>query len=217
MSGLRGRAQTTLCDSHSLGFFALCLAGTSTTKDVLESTFNHLKDLSSRHAKNQKFGYFTRWLYAVCAPYGKESAPQLLPSKADWFTYRSADVRLLREFNGLGNVKGQRMPEIRYGEDQRFPQRPDEIKFRNAGPLSHHKSAAALAYAMEDAGSEFANVRHAWLGALFTAGQCFLHTTSGEYFMSLGFRKWSALGARLNKVTSRQGQDWLRDIRKKKK
>ena len=136
--------------------------GTSTTKDVLESTFAHLADIAQRQSKNKKMGFYSRWLYTVSAPYSRESCPQFLPNAGDWLRYRLADPSLQKQFASLGNVKQQRMPDIRYGEDSRFPQQPADVKFRNAGPLSHQKSAAALAYMLEDEATNFANVTNAW-------------------------------------------------------
>ena len=109
-------------------------SGTSSTKDLLESTFAHLTDVSKRHAKNAKLGFYSRWLYAVCSPYGQESVTRTLPSDTDWFTYRTSDANLNKQFLNLGNIKGQKLPEVVYGEDSRFPQRPKDIVYRSAGP-----------------------------------------------------------------------------------
>ncbi|OLP82399.1 hypothetical protein AK812_SmicGene36960 [Symbiodinium microadriaticum] len=141
-------------------------SGTASTKDLLESTFAHLTDVAQRHAKNDKLGFYSRWLYAVCSPYGRESAPQTWPSDTDWFEYRTSDANLNKQFLNLGNIKGQHLPEIVYGEDGRFPQKPSEVVYRSA---------------------------------LFTQGCCFYHTPTDQFFMSLGFRKWGALGLELSK------------------
>ena len=69
-------------------------SGTSSTKDVLESTFAHLTDVSKRHSKNQKMAFYSRWLYAICAPYSKDAAPQLFPNREAWLTYRTSDPEL---------------------------------------------------------------------------------------------------------------------------
>ena len=58
------------------------------------------------------------------------------------------------------------MPEVEFG-DVRFPPRLRDVqkaKWRNAGPLSHQKSCAALAYLLHDCRFNFVNAEHAWAG-----------------------------------------------------
>ena len=140
-------------------------SGTSTTKDILESTFAHMTDISKRHSKNQKLAFYTRWIYAACSPYARSSAPQILPTGEDWLTHRTSDAEKAKEFSRLGSVKDEKLPEIWYGQDSRFPKRPSDIVYRHAGPLSHQKSASALAFSFADEESDFSNVRNAWLGS----------------------------------------------------
>ena len=141
-----------------------CPAGSSTTKEILESTFAHLTDISKRQSKNQRLAFYSRWLYAASSPYPRESAPQLLPTDEEWLTFRTSDASLMKEFAKLGNVKGQKLPEITYGEDSRFPRRPAEIVYRHAGPLSHQKSAAAIALVLHEVENDFRNIHGSWLG-----------------------------------------------------
>ena len=141
--------------------------GTSTTKELLESTFAHLTSVSHRHNKNRKMNLASKWIYAAACKHHKRSAPQIFPALGDWFTYSLADRKLANEFANLGNVSGEALPDIPVGDDARFPATVHDIAkkgWRHAGPLSHQISAAALAYILTDCKNNFENVQHAQLG-----------------------------------------------------
>lgn len=52
--------------------------GTSTTKDLLESSFAHLQSIAQRQNKNKKMNMYTKLTYAIANPHATNSAPQPL-------------------------------------------------------------------------------------------------------------------------------------------
>lgn len=141
--------------------------GTSTTKELLESTFAHLTDVSARGNKNKKMNAMSKWFYAVATPYGTVQAPQIMPCDADWLKYSTADEELRSYFAKLWSIADSTLPDIKYGEDERFPQSAQQIektKLRAAGPRSHMRSAAALLFMLVDYENSFQNAQHAELG-----------------------------------------------------
>ena len=175
--------------------------GTSTTKDILESAFSHLQSISARHNKNRKMGLHSKWLYTTASPYSKISAPQVYPEPSDWLSFSVSDQDLIKEFAILGSVQKEKLPEYEYGQDIRFPATAHDItkrKWRNAGPTSHHNSAAAMGFMLTDVGDDFHNAIHSTWGSLFTVGGIFHHRHKDIYALSLGFRKWAAVGMKLS-------------------
>ena len=175
--------------------------GTSTTKDILESAFAHLQGISARHNKNRKMNMHSKWIYATANPYSKASAPQIYPEPSDWLSFSIQDPELIKEFSTLGSVQKETLPEYEYGQDERFPATAHDItrrKWRNAGPSSHHNSAAAMIFMLADVGDDFHNAVHAKWGSLFTVGGIFHHRHKDIYTVSLGFRKWAAVGMKLS-------------------
>ena len=112
-------------DPHNrevLKLLARLKTGTSTTKELLESTFSFLTDVATRSNKNKRMGDNQKWFYSVGSPYGKDQAPHILPKAEDWLKYSTADSGLVSHFNSLRNLQNVRLPEIEFGSDDRFPQ-----------------------------------------------------------------------------------------------
>ena len=89
-----------------------------------------------------------------------------------------SDQDLIKEFATLGSVQKEKLPEYEYGQDIRFPPTAHDItkrKWRNAGPTSHHNSAAAMVFMLTDVGDDFHNAIHSTWGSLFTVGGIFHH------------------------------------------
>lgn len=157
-----------------LKLLARLKTGTSTTKELLESTFSHLTDVSARHNKNKKMGAHAKWLYATASPYGKLQGPQIKPSSTDWQKFSTMDADKVSFFNQVHNVLRTKLPEIQFGQDERFPRSAEEIqkmKIRGAGPRSHMRSAAALAFILTDFENNFTNAQHADLGWIVRQGR----------------------------------------------
>lgn len=65
-------------------------AGSSTTKECLESVFAWLTDISSRQSKNKRFSCFSTWFYSSSCPYSAEGGmPQVRPARAEPFLENS--------------------------------------------------------------------------------------------------------------------------------
>ena len=116
-------------------------------------------------------------------------------------SFSVSDQDLIKEFATLGSVQKEKLPEYEYGQDIRFPATAHDItkrKWRNAGPTSHHNSAAAMIFMLTDVGDDFHNAIHSTWGSLFTVGGIFHHRHKDIYALSLGFRKWAAVGMKLS-------------------
>ncbi|CAJ1405729.1 unnamed protein product, partial [Effrenium voratum] len=74
------------------------------------------------------------------------------------------------------------------------------LALRNSGPLSHYRASAAALYLMADCHNEFKHCSMAWAGVLLSRGSVFFHRKEREHFLSLGFKQWCCIGARLTCV-----------------
>ena len=154
--------------------------GSSSTKEVLESTFSHLHDISARHAKNAKMCMRGVWFYSVASPYASRATcgmAQCRPTHAEWVKWRgfygSARDHFMKRFNKAFNVNGTELPRGR--ELPISPKGVTKTKWRLAGPLSHYRSSSAMLYLLEDSGKNFANCHLAWAGAFLRCGQFYWH------------------------------------------
>ncbi|CAJ1430888.1 unnamed protein product [Effrenium voratum] len=86
---------------------------------------------------------------------------------------------------------------------------PDSLKFtmsnlkttgRKAGTLSNHTMAAATAWIL-NCSPNFEATSKTWTGVFLQKGFIF-ESASGKSCMSLGFRKWGALGTAMRRVKS---------------
>ena len=139
--------------------------GTSSTKELLESCFAHLTDVSIRSNKNKRMAPFPKWLYACASPLGKKSAPQLWPEKKHWLQYSPGNADLAQRFNSLLNVAQTKLPVVKEAD---IPKSAQELrsskKVRSAGFDANMNAAAAVIFALGDFESGFENAQHANLG-----------------------------------------------------
>ncbi|CAJ1366373.1 unnamed protein product, partial [Effrenium voratum] len=131
-------------NAQLLHLAAQLYSGSCTTKDVLESTFAHLKDTTERSAKNKKASPHSMWTYAQASKYAATGGlSPIRPSEADWAAEDKQEPSSIPR--NAGAVQ--------------------KVRWRNAGPLAHQKSVAAMALLMSDSENEFQHVQLAWAGA----------------------------------------------------
>ena len=147
-------------------------AGSATTKDVLESTFGFLQDVSRRCSKNQKLSQHAVWMYAQSSKYATTGGvPHIRATKEDWNRFHpNLQPELAIQFARCMNAKNTRVPESHPADDadaRGLPQNTHEVskrKWRTSGPLSHQKSVAAMAYLMHGEPTNFQKVGLMWRG-----------------------------------------------------
>ena len=187
-------------------------AGSSTTQSILESCFAHLRDLAQRQSKSTKYAPSTAWFYSASSPYVSESGMgQVLPSTTDWaqlFQKRKQhpNCEEVRAYQRAFRLDSSQLPTADHIAFPKSAQGFIKTSWRNAGPLSHYKSSAAMGLLLQDCEENFGNVNKAWCGVVLTRNGLFYHTTTEMYFLSLGFHSWSALGITLSVMKDR-GQE----------
>ena len=147
--------------------------GSSSTKEVLESTFGHLTHVGNKSNNNKKMSPSNVWMYLTSSPFVKASGmSQSIPNAADWVRHISSyGFRTSKEFvNYTKAFKGNStiMPKA---DDMQLPTNANGVlksKWRLSGPASHYKSSAAMAFLMRDAEHDFRNCATAWAGTLLT-------------------------------------------------
>lgn len=134
-------------------------AGPGSTKDVLESAFNHLKD-SVKSSKSKKFNPFTKLFYLLSNPYVRHGGVQQVRPEIKDFQeflttgFQDAEITRLGIFQYSRTVLGGK-----------FPKPSDLIgKFRSAGFFANRDAAAASAFLLHDAANNFQNAAHCWAG-----------------------------------------------------
>lgn len=186
--------------------------GSSSTKEVLESSFGHLAHIVSKHSTNKSIAYSSVWMYLTASASLKSSGmAQHMPSESDW-------AHILGEYGLNGSESFQQFLKAFKASTTTIPTQPDiqlpknmqgveKSQWRLSGPASHYRSSAAAAYLMHD----FPTFQHcdlAWAGVFFLRGQIFYDSSDDAFFLSLGFHGWCALGAELSKATI-GGKDYL--------
>ena len=134
-------------------------AGPFSTKDLLESAFNHIKDSGERQSRSTRMSPYTRWSYLAVNPYARDSGvKQCEPSKHN-FAQLSTRPMLLQHTlaDKPFTASATKLP----------PDAPSrqaiEQQWRPAGYLANRQSAAAVAYAIH-ARANFGQAQHAWAG-----------------------------------------------------
>jgi len=97
---------------------------------------------------------------------------QVLPEAEHWRKYGGANEEVrkerLTEFWSAFRINSTKLePEEKSDGPAQIPKTMKDIKkqkWRNAGPLSHQKSAAALAYLLVDYKNKFSNMDSCWTG-----------------------------------------------------
>lgn len=202
------------CHDEDLRSVAVELySGSSTTKDCIESTFGHLRDAVARSTKNAKASQQLVWMYAQACKYPTTGGvPQIRATDEDWAKFAAGPEsdRMRKLFYGCLDPKKTAMPTHHPG-DAELPRNPDQVqkkKWKNAGPLSHQKSVASMAYLLTDVKNEFANAGMAWRSVFFTCGAIFWQSRADQFLLSLGVRKWGAIACRLT-ATEVDGEVFL--------
>ena len=144
-------------------------SGTSSTKELLESTFAHLSYCVSASNKNKVIAPSLLWLYCSSSPYVKESGlRQNIPTQQDWVrwisTYGNAKSEMMLRYNRSFQAAATPLPDA---PDVQLPKTAKGIaksKWRLAGPASHYKASAAAAFLMHDVRHNFQNCADAWSG-----------------------------------------------------
>ena len=141
----------------------------SSTKEVLESTFAHLSYTAGASNKNKKFSPSSLWFYSTCSPYVKASGMvQNFPSESEWVEACAAHGKSTCPEMKLYN-KAFKMGPLPSAPDMKLPQTAAGVlksQWRLSGPASHYNSSAAAAYLIFDAPS-FDNTAFAWAGQWF--------------------------------------------------
>ena len=144
----------------------------SSTKEILESTFGHLADIVARAAKNKRSNSYSLWLYTTSSEYVKASGmKQSLPTAATWArlwpSMANSTSPLMKRFQKAFRL-GTAFP-LPTGEKVPFPKNAAGVQsaeWRTAGPLSHYRSSAAAAYLAHDVRNNFGNVHKTWAGQM---------------------------------------------------
>ncbi len=134
-------------------------AGPGSTKDALESAFNHLKD-SVKSSKSKKFNPFTKLFYLLSNPYVQHAGVEQVRPEISTFQEFLATGFQDAEICNEGIFKYSKTPL-----GKKFPKPSDLIgKFRAAGFFSNRTAAAASAFLLHDAANDFQNASRCWAG-----------------------------------------------------
>lgn len=147
--------------------------GSSSTKEILESTFGHLAHIVGNNSTNKSLAASAKWMYLTSSPYAKASGmPQPLPRGEDWIQwigeYGQAESECYRRYNKGFKASSTPVPT---SPDIQMPKTSKGVlktEWRLSGPASHYSSSAAMAYLMHDSDENFAHVDLAWSGLVET-------------------------------------------------
>ena len=143
--------------------------GSSSTKEILESTFGHLAHVVAKSSTNKAIAPSNLWMYLSSSPFVNVSGmTQNLPTPDDWVTYLAEyGDRTSQNMKQYQNAFRASSTAVPTSPDIRLPRNSRSVvksEWRMAGPQSHYKSAAACAYLIQDAGRSFHNSGFAWAG-----------------------------------------------------
>eukprot|EP00435_Cladocopium_sp_Y103_P045526 s756_g13.t1 len=181
--------------------------GSSSTKEILESTFGHLAHVVAKNSTNKSMAMTNLWFYLTTSSFVKASGMmQNLPSPQDWVKWVSRyglqsglqDDSMYKRYNSAFQGSKTAIPRAEDIQIPRNAQGVAKTEWRLSGPMSHYKSSAAMAYLLHDQDSDFQHC------VFFLRGQIFWDSSSDDYFLSLGFHGWCALGVHLRKVVLRK-------------
>lgn len=171
MIGLMLQADFDPSNETCIRYAKRIFTGSSSTKDVLEAVFAHLRDVSFKANKNQGMAPSAKFFYATTATSPEAGGhKRLLPSNNDLVAYlhrRSKDQNF--EERMIYDMRTTLLPVT-----GKFDISPDTVlkkTWRPAGPLSHQRAAAAGKLLMEQADLNFRDVSNAWAGRVFL--RCF--------------------------------------------
>ncbi len=146
-------------------------AGSSSTKEILESTFGHLSHVIGKHSTNKSISASGSWFYLTSSPFIKPSGmTQQIPSSADWSmrlsSFGISTDETYKQFCKSFKPSGTALPSAPDLELPRTVEGIVKTQWRLSGPASHYKASAACALLMRDSGENFKNVSTAWAGRL---------------------------------------------------
>ena len=144
-------------------------SGSSSTKEILESTFAHLSYVVNASNKNKVTAPSMLWFYCTSSPYVQASGMhQHIPTAEEWVKwvsdYGRSKTEMMQRFAKSFQASGTPFPSA---PDVQLPKTIEGIaksKWRLAGPGSHYKSSSAVAYLMSDVDFDFKNCQDAWAG-----------------------------------------------------
>lgn len=156
--------------TKALTYFTL---GSSSTKEILESTFGHLAHIVGKNSTNKSLAASSKWMYLTSSPYVKASGmPQLLPWGEEWIQwigeYGHAESEYYRMYNKGFKASSTPLPTSPDIQMPKTSQGVLKTEWRLSGPASHYASSAAMAYLMHDSDENFAHADSAWSGLVET-------------------------------------------------
>ncbi len=133
--------------------------GPGTTKDALESAFNHLKD-SVKSSKAKKFNDFTKFFYLLSSPYAQHCGTDLILPTIEDFRQLLQEGFQDHDLTSLGLFNYRRTS---LSDD--FP-KPSKLvgRFRKAGFYSNRVASAASCFVLQEASNDFARLGQCWTG-----------------------------------------------------
>ena len=144
------------------------VSGSSSTKEILESTFGYLAHCVAKNSTNKNMGCHNMWMYLASSAFVASSGMQQhLPSSADW-------VRYQQQFGHRADADFSRFDTAFKASKTQIPTAPDinipktsrgvnKTAWRLSGPASHYRSSAAMAFLLDD-GPNFEHAGLAWAG-----------------------------------------------------
>lgn len=190
-------------------------ASSHTTQAILESTFGHLKDIAQRHAKSLRMSPHTCWFYSAASPFIRESGmAQNLPTSQDFVEYfgqaRASGSPQMQSYNKALKPDTTSFPAATHVQFPKTAKGLIKKKWRCAGPLSHYRSSASMAYLVKHAECGFSDASKAWGGVILQRGGIFVNEAEEDeekkYWLSLGFVYPAAICISLQ-VKHFRGQD----------
>ena len=157
-------------DSQMRDFISQLFAGTSSTKEVLESTFNYMQRQIGFMSTNHRASDAMRWLLATTSPYAfAGGATQTLPRESDWWHVLSTEKGRQLVQDAVPRwfcPNATPMPPKKHDDEEEFatPAKLQKLAFRAAGNPALNRSAAATAYLVSEYQHEFRNVASCWAG-----------------------------------------------------
>ena len=136
-----------------------CFSGAASTKALLESGFNSIKDRGARQSKGHRMGPYTRWSYLALNPYAQTSGiPQCEVVAKDF-------VRMATKPDAVAKILSTKpFSPASTALPRDAPSRKDiQNKWRPAGYLANREATAAMALTMK-LKDDFTLAQHAWAG-----------------------------------------------------
>lgn len=161
----------------SIRLAELVFQGSSSTKDVMEAVFAHLRDISCKSQKSQRMSNDSKWFYCTTATSPMTGGhDRFLPSQEDLARYIESPAfrqGVALRAKHIYDMRSTLLP----GSAKFDADNIAKTKWRPAGPLSHQRSAAAGAVLVELAKSEFKSIGDTWAGFSFNIDYC--HQNNG--------------------------------------